>query len=61
MDITPQGAPIADVELDSIAVQRNSLKHRHSQALTRLMAEREDLRGVHALADMVDESVRWSA
>ncbi|CAN5291404.1 MAG: hypothetical protein ACSLEW_03505 [Nocardioides sp.] len=61
MAITPQGAPIADAELDRISQQRNSLKQRHSQALVRLMTEREDLRGVHALADLVDDSVRWSA
>ena len=41
--------------------QREQLQHRHSQALTRLMDTRRDLRGVHALADFVDESVRWSA
>ena len=41
--------------------QRERLQHRHSQALTRLMDTRRDLRGVHALADFVDESVRWSA
>ena len=34
---------------------------RHSQALTRLMDERDDLRGVHALADFVDDSLRWTA
>ena len=27
----------------------------------RLLAERDDLRGVHAFADVVEESVRWSA
>ena len=32
-----------------------------AQALARLMAEREDLQGVHALADLVSDSLRWSA
>lgn len=41
--------------------QRQTLRARHSEALTRLLAERDDLRGVHALADLVDDSVRWSA
>jgi hypothetical protein len=41
--------------------QRERLQTRHSHALTRLMDTRRDLRGVHALADFVDESVRWSA
>jgi hypothetical protein len=48
-------------ELDTIREHRNTLKNRHSQALSRLMTEREDLRGVHALADLVDDSLRWSA
>jgi hypothetical protein len=34
---------------------------RHAQGLTRLMEARSDLRGVHALADLVDDAVRWSA
>ena len=50
-----------DTELERIRAQRLALKHRHSQALARLMAEREDLKGVHALADLVDDSLRWSA
>ena len=41
--------------------QRERLQNRHSEALARLMDTRRDLRGVHALADFVDESVRWSA
>jgi hypothetical protein len=67
---TPQEAEVADptttksdldTELERIRVQRAALKARHSEALTRLMAEREDLRGVHALADLVNDSLRWSA
>jgi hypothetical protein len=50
-----------DIELDRIAQQRNSLKSRHASALAKLMIEREDLRGAHAFADFVDDSVRWSA
>jgi hypothetical protein len=50
-----------DTELERIRAQRAELRHRHSQALARLMAEREDLKGVHALADMVSDSLRWSA
>ena len=40
---------------------RTRLRNRHSHALTTLMEARADLRGVHALADFVDDSVRWSA
>lgn len=50
-----------EAELDQIREHRNSLKNRHTQALSKLMADREDLRGVHALADLVDDSLRWSA
>ena len=50
-----------DTELERIRAQRATLKHRHSKALARLMAEREDLKGVHALADLVSDSLRWSA
>jgi hypothetical protein len=50
-----------EIELDKIREHRNTLKNRHTQALSKLMTEREDLRGVHALADMVDDSLRWSA
>ncbi len=29
--------------------------------ISRLLAHRDDLRGVHAFADLLEESVRWSA
>jgi hypothetical protein len=41
-------------------VQRVRLRSRHAQGLTTLMDARADLRGVHALADFVDDAVRWS-
>ena len=50
-----------DNELDRIVKQRNSLRSRHASALAKLMIEREDLRGTHAFADFVDDSLRWSA
>ena len=37
------------------------LASRHLQGVSSLLAERSDLRGVHAFADVVEESVRWSA
>ncbi len=39
----------------------DDLRDRHTEGLTRLMTSRDDLRGVHALADLVDDAVRWSA
>ena len=50
-----------DRDLDPIREQRVRLRLRHAQALTSLMEERTDLRGVHALADYFDDAVRWSA
>ena len=47
--------------LDRLRNQRAELRLRHTQALTALMEERVDLRGVHALADYFDDAVRWSA
>lgn len=46
---------------DKTAEQRAALRLKHAQKLTALMESRDDLRGVHALADFVDDSVRWSA
>ena len=50
-----------DIELERIRSQRAELKNRHARALSRLMSDREDLKGVHALADLVSDSLRWSA
>lgn len=58
---TPSTQPASADRIDRIAQQRDSLKTRHATALSRLMAEREDLRGTHAFADFVDESLRWTA
>jgi hypothetical protein len=57
----PEPAHDMDAEFERIRAQRAALKDKHSQALFRLMAEREDLKGVHALADLVSDSLRWSA
>ncbi len=40
---------------------KRDLASRHLQGVSSLLAERSDLRGVHAFADVVEESVRWSA
>ncbi len=48
-------------DLETLREQRAQLRIRHAQALTSLMEERTDLRGVHALADHFDDAVRWSA
>ncbi len=48
-------------QLDQRRAQRSTLKAKHAQSLTTLMGARDDLRGVHALADHLDEAVRWTA
>ena len=48
-------------DLDDATRRSAALKTRHATALARLLAEREDLRGTHAFADFVDESLRWTA
>jgi hypothetical protein len=50
-----------DPELERIRTQRSALKDRHSRELSRLLDKRKDLEGVHALADLVSDSLRWSA
>ncbi|HWJ81711.1 MAG TPA: hypothetical protein VNS55_05695 [Nocardioides sp.] len=52
---------VVDRTLESRVERRIALRDRHAQGLTRLMGERADLRGVHALADFVDDAVRWTA
>ncbi len=47
--------------VDRSLARRAALRDRHAQGLARLMDERTDLRGVHPLADFVDDAIRWSA
>lgn len=41
--------------------QREQFRLRRVQALTALLDHRRDLRGVSAVADHLDDAVRWSA
>ena len=50
-----------DLERERRLTLQNTLRSRHSLALSTLMSQRADLHGVHALADQIDESLRWSA
>lgn len=61
MDTPPAMRPPPDNDLERRRHQRDALRLRHAHLLGRLMASRDDLRGVHALADFVDDSVRWTA
>jgi hypothetical protein len=40
---------------------QTDLATRHKHGVSTLLSVRGDLRGVHAFADVVEESVRWSA
>ncbi|GAA1516393.1 hypothetical protein [Nocardioides humi] len=54
--------PVDDLDpVDRTLVRRAALRSRHAQGLSRLMEERSDLRGVHPLADFVDDAIRWTA
>lgn len=62
--MTSQGAPGQagqTNDIDGARSRRAALRDRHARGVARLMAERADLRGVHALADFVDDAVRWTA
>ena len=53
----------AEAALPDPALERaraHALRDRHAEGLTRLLSERDDLRGVHALPDLVDDAIRWS-
>jgi len=50
-----------DLEQERLRTLRNNIRTRHSLALHELLSEREDLNGVHPLADQIAESLRWSA
>jgi hypothetical protein len=50
-----------DLEQERLRTLRNNIRSRHSLALHELMSEREDLHGVHPLADQIADSLRWSA
>lgn len=62
-DIAPTAAPVDDTEdtADGTPVRRSALRDRHARNLARLMQQRDDLRGVHPLADFVDDAIRWTA
>lgn len=50
-----------DLEQERLRTLRDNIKSRHALALHELMSEREDLYGVHPLADQIADSLRWSA
>jgi hypothetical protein len=47
--------------LTQLTEQQRAAQQRWARRLAELMEERSDLRGVCALADLVDDGLRWSA
>ena len=52
---------VIDLEQERLRTLRTSIRSRHALALHELMSQREDLHGVHPLADQIADSLRWSA
>jgi hypothetical protein len=50
-----------DIQLDQLLTARENLVVRHAQGLLRLLDDRDDLRGVYALADQMGDGVLWCA
>ncbi|MEO9325768.1 hypothetical protein ABFT23_19910 [Nocardioides sp. C4-1] len=46
---------------DDVATRRAISMARFTAGVTHLLDERHDLHGVHPMADLVYDSVRWSA
>lgn len=46
---------------DEVATRRAASMARYTAGVTHLLDERQDLHGVHPMADLVYDSVRWSA
>jgi hypothetical protein len=59
MDATNAMNLVVDEEQPRSVGQRD-LASRHLHGVSSLYAVRADLRGVHAFADVVEESVRWA-
>jgi hypothetical protein len=60
LETIPSGDNTEDTVDHSLA-RRARMRDRHAQNVARLMEQRKDLRGVHPLADFVDDAIRWTA
>ena len=50
----------AETQLEALT-RRERLEPRHAREIVELLGRKEELRGVHAMADFLDDAVRWSA
>ena len=55
------GAGVLDDRTAQLGAARANFRDRQTAGLTGLLERRPELRGLHALADFLDDSVRWSA
>lgn len=53
---TPEAVAAAEA-----LTRRERLEPRHAREIVELLGRKEELRGVHAMADFLDDAVRWSA
>lgn len=49
------------VTADEKPTRRERLEPRHAREIVELLERKGELRGVHAMADFLDDAVRWSA
>jgi DNA topoisomerase IB len=52
---------VLDDRTARLVAARANFRDRQTAGLTGLLERRPELRGLHALADFLDDSVRWSA
>jgi hypothetical protein len=52
---------VLDDRTARLVAARANFRDRQTAGLTELLERRPELRGLHALADFLDDSVRWSA
>lgn len=52
--------PGTDIEASG-PTKRESLESRHQAGIASLLERKSELRGVHAMADFLDDAVRWTA
>lgn len=55
--VTPTAADAREVAL----TRRERLEPRHAREIVELLGRKEELRGVYAMADFLDDAIRWSA
>ncbi|GGO89260.1 hypothetical protein GCM10011584_18230 [Nocardioides phosphati] len=51
----------ASTTLAEAPTRRQRLEPRHAREIVELLGRKEELRGVYAMADFLDDAVRWTA